>query len=444
MPSPPSSVSFATPADVDAYLDSRGFFRMELTQDRIAQCLQALGLDSAPCPVIQVVGTNGKGSTACFLANIAAAHGLRAGLFTSPHFVHPRERMVTVDDFGLEPIHEEDWLEAANAVFQTPTGPELTYFELTMAMAMTWFREVEVDVMILEAGLGGAGDATTAAPRDLVIMTPIGMDHTDVLGDSLAAIASDKAKAVPHQGMVLTPPQDPRAMHCLERVASAREASLMEVRQPRGFDPDFGFYPLPDPLAGEGPAPIPLGIMGPHQSRNARLAMAAWLVLAERFHWPTDIFGTREGLLRAFIPGRLQDVPAVAGKHPALLLDSAHNLPALDILESAVARLPTRPRHLVFTCLREKDLTSMAPVLARLCPGECIIPELAHSVRALPAADVAAVLRPVLGERVRPAGHIAEALAPLQEPALVCGSLYLLGEFFTVHPHLLGPWQPTV
>lgn len=441
-------IPLACADEVDAWLASRGFFHMELTLDRIRHCLQALALDSPRIPTVQVVGTNGKGSTACFLAHIAAAQGLQVGLFTSPHLLHPRERMVLVDDFGLEPIPAESWVAAANAVLHTPTGPSLTYFELTLAMALWWFREEDVDLIILEAGLGGGGDATTAAPREMLLVSSIGMDHADVIGPSLSAIAADKARAVPEQGIVLAVPQDPRAMFRLERVAAARQAQLFEIRLPRGFDPDFGFYPLPDPLAGEGPAPLALGLPGPHQAMNARLAMAAWLVLAGRHGWPRDVANSREGLARTWLPGRLQRVPAVAGVHPAMLLDAAHNAPALASLERALASLPRperRPRDLVFTCLKDKDLAAMTPGLARLVPGQCVVPELPESSRSMPAAEVVARLRPAFGDRVRAGGVLPEVLAAMdpaaEAPVLCCGSLYLLAEFFKLAPHLLGPWQ---
>ncbi|AGW13653.1 bifunctional folylpolyglutamate synthase/dihydrofolate synthase [Megalodesulfovibrio gigas] len=449
---PPLPALLTSAAEVDAWLASCGFFHMELTLDRIRHCLTALGLDVSHAPTVQVVGTNGKGSTACFLAHIAAAQGLQVGLFTSPHLLHPRERMVLVDDFGLEPIPAESWVDAANAVLQTPTGPSLTYFERTLAMALWWFREEEVDLIVLEAGLGGGGDATTAAPREMLLVAPIGLDHADVIGPSLSAIAADKARAVPKNGLVLAVPQDPRAIFRLERVAAARKAQLFEVRMPRGFDPDFGFYPLPDPLAGEGPAPLTLGLPGPHQTINARLAMAAWLVLASRHDWPLDAAASREGLTRTWLPGRLQHAPAVPGRYPAMLLDAAHNAPALAILEQALAR-PTRgfrrPEHLVFTCLKDKDLSAMTPLLARIVPGRCIVPELPGSSRSLPAAEVVARLRPAFGDRIQAGGSLADVLAGMASPGapistapvLCCGSLYLLAEFFKLAPHLLGPWQ---
>ncbi|GAB7079024.1 bifunctional folylpolyglutamate synthase/dihydrofolate synthase [Megalodesulfovibrio paquesii] len=446
-PGLPPVLPLATPAEADAWLASRGFFHMELTLDRVRSCLAELELHEPRIPTVQVVGTNGKGSTATFLAHIAAAQGLQVGLFTSPHLLHPRERMVLVDDFGLEPIDAESWLAAANTVLGTDAGPTLTYFELTLAMALWWFAQEEVDLIVLEAGLGGAGDATTAAPREMLLVTPIGLDHLGVLGPNISAIAADKAGAIPDEGIVLSLPQDPRVMFRLERVAETRKAQLFEVRMPRAFDPDFGFYPLPDPLAGEGPAPMTLGLAGPHQALNARLAMAAWVVLAASHGWPRDFTGSREGLARTWIPGRLQCAPAAPGRHPAMLLDAAHNPPALAILEQALTRRQQRPAQLVFTCLKDKDLDAMLPALARLTDGPCHVPELPENSRSMPAAEVVARLVPVFGERVRPAGPLDTLLPALAGPSapqgvtVCCGSLYLLAEFFKLNPHLLGPWQ---
>ena len=144
--------------------------------------LAALGLESLPHLAVQVVGTNGKGSTATFLAAMLGAHGLPTGLYLSPHFISVRERIL----MGGKLLPETDWTEAAQAVLRaTAPGGEkgrLTYFELLTAMAVRLFTSQGAEAAVYEAGLGGAGDATTALARDLVLFTPIGLDHDPLPG----------------------------------------------------------------------------------------------------------------------------------------------------------------------------------------------------------------------------------------------------------------------
>ena len=156
--------------------------------DRMRAALDRLALRRPPCCVVQIVGTNGKGSTSTMLAALAQAHGLRVGLHTSPHFLSPRER-VRLDGAMLP---EERWLELANILMQRG-GDDLSYFEFVTCLAVMAFAEA--DIAVMETGLGGSYDATTALEADLVVFTPIDLDHQSVLGPFLKDIAADKAGA---------------------------------------------------------------------------------------------------------------------------------------------------------------------------------------------------------------------------------------------------------
>ncbi len=409
---------FATFADVTAHLDRLGLFHMDFGLERMHQALDALHLRRQGVlarPMVQIVGTNGKGSTAHFLASIAERHGLRVGLYTSPHLVSVAERI----RLGGLPLPEADWPGLADRVYAA--CPELTYFEFLTVLAVLAFSQASVDCMILEAGLGGRYDATTAVEADLVCFTPVALDHMQVLGPDLATIATDKSGAMRPGVPALTAPQAAEALDALSRTARERGCELVRT-----------------PLAPPGP----LGLRGPHQRLNAGLALAAWRRLALLRGWQTDTARERQGLAEAFIPGRLQRAD-IAGL-PPLLLDGSHNEHGLKALLRALRAENLRPRAVVFTCMADKDTAALLP-LVRSLNVPIFVPGLAGNSRAAEAP----VLAGLLGACARACPDVAEALrqaaavpAPVHAPLLVCGSLYLLGAFFRLHPEFLTAKRP--
>ena len=244
---------FCSLQDVLRHLDALGLFHMDLGLDRMRRVLRALKLERPPFVVVQVAGTNGKGSTSAFLGALCAAHGCRTGLYTSPHFVSPEERI----RINGTPVPGTAWPGPANRIVAA-SGEELTYFEFLTVLALLLFREAGVEVAILEAGLGGRHDATTAVTADIVCFTPIAMDHAAVLGPTLGDSARDKAGAIRSGAPVLTAPQFPAAAQALTAAATACGAELSAAP------------PLP-------PGWLPhLGLAGAHQLINAGLALAAW------------------------------------------------------------------------------------------------------------------------------------------------------------------------
>ena len=283
-------------------------FHMDFGLGRVEAALGALGLVRPPYRVAHVVGTNGKGSTSRMLAETAMAHGLRAGLYASPHFVSVRER-VLVDGRMLD---EAAWVRLGNEVMAA-SGPDgLTYFEFITVLAVLAFARAGVDVAVMEAGLGGRYDACTAMAADVVVFTPMGLDHTAVLGDTLAAIAADKAGALRPGAPAVTAPQAPEARAELEAAAARIGVDLR----------------LPGDVPGPVPEPLRPGMAGPHQVANARLALAAWRLLATGMERDADPDACAAAVARALVPGRLQRVPA-GERGPQLYLDGAHNPHAL-------------------------------------------------------------------------------------------------------------------
>ncbi|WP_297671119.1 bifunctional folylpolyglutamate synthase/ dihydrofolate synthase [uncultured Desulfovibrio sp.] len=422
---------FRSPADILRHLDELGLFHVDMGLARMRRALAALGLTRPPFVTAQVLGTNGKGSTAAFLAALAQAHGCRTGLYTSPHFVSPAER-IRIGGAGASaciPWPAERWVEAANAVMAA--APDLTYFEFLTVLALLVFRQEHVQLAVLEAGLGGRYDATSAVAADLMCYAPIAMDHRNVLGPTLAAIAADKAAAVRGPAPVCTAAQFPAAAAALAAAARAQGASLVTAA----------------PVAADAP----LGLNGPHQRGNAGLALAAWRALAPLLGKnPDDANAQALGLRRAFMPGRLQRVPGTA-QHPPLLLDGAHNAHGMQALATALRAEGLRPAGAVYSCLNDKDWQPPARMLRHVLGAAPLFVVTLRNPRAARAEDIAAVCnsRPPATATALPEGDdaLARALAATrglpgvgpERPVLLTGSLYLLAEFFERYPQYLSP-----
>lgn len=430
----PSTDAFASFAEVSAHLDNLGMFRIRPELGRLREVMGNLGPITRPTAVFQVAGTNGKGSTCTFAASLAEAHGLRTGLFTSPHFVSFRERI----RFNGKPVSEEAVLEPANRIMAVG-GEHLTYFEFVTALAALLFTGDAVDVAVMETGLGGTWDAVTALPVDLVAYTPIGLDHCRILGDTIPAIARDKAGAMRPGKPAFAAPQSEEALRVLRGAAQEKNCP---------FAVTGGRESLPQPiLDGE----IRLGLAGEHQFVNAGLGLAIWRHLALKHGWIPDATRETQGLAAAFIPGRFQFVLASPEHgHPALLLDGAHNTHGMAALGKALAHNEIAPAAVIFSCLEDKVPTEMAAHLRVLSTGPVFIPPISHNPRAMPPEAMAKAI----GLAATPVASMAEALAranahvaaympneaaahPERHPVLVCGSLYMLGDFFTLRPDCL-------
>lgn len=394
-------------------MDKLGLFHMDLTLERMVQFWEARKVPDFP--VVHVVGTNGKGSTSAFLGSIARAHGVKVGMFTSPHFVSPRER-VQVNRMPLSP---QMWVELGNEVLATPGGDELTYFEFQTCLAMLGFERRKVDIAVMEAGMGGKYDATNVFDPRLTLFTPIGMDHEKVLGNTLSDIAADKAGAMHAKAVAITGPQKNEAMVRLQIHSDVVNARLMYA------------VDMADPVSD-----IKLGLAGIHQCVNARLALAGWRWYAADAGQKSDPQAERFGLESAFMPGRMQ---AIVLNGQRFILDGAHNGHALEALEAALKAADIQPSAVVFACLADKDCTSMVPSLRRLTEGEILVPAM-QSERASDNRVVA----DMLGDQGRPVPSLEAALqecVDLPGPILVCGSLYLLAEVYDKYPEYLNPSQ---
>lgn len=407
-------MTFPTFARFEAHLHGLGLFSMQLGLGRMHEALGRMGLDSPACVVAHVVGTNGKGSTSGFLEALARIHGLRTGLYLSPHLVGVRERI----RLHGRMLPEERWLEAANAVMDDCADVGLTYFELLTAMALWIFAREGLDLVVLEAGLGGTHDATCAMPASLAVMTPVGMDHEHVLGPTLAHIARDKA-GVLGRCPAVTGLQELQVLGIF-RAASAGQPlwNLEDCRVGDGF------------LIPADPTPLQLTqamLPGhpPYQLCNAGLALLAWSRLAHARGWQFDASLCTQALGRTRFSGRFR-------RHGDILVDGAHNPMGLAALCDALEG--RRFDRLVYQAMRDK--AQDRAVLDRLLrlADEVVIPALPGLDRAWDAAGLAALL----GRGARVAADLASALEGGGR-VLVCGSLYLAGEYYALHPEHLEP-----
>ena len=440
----PDGAPFHSYDDVIRHLDGLGVFHMDMGLGRMERALSALGLDRLTRPTVQVVGTNGKGSTSSFLLALAMAHGLKAGLYTSPHFVKPEER-IRVGHAMLPPSR---WAGLASRAVMAEEG--LTYFELLTVMAAEAFELASCDLVIYEAGLGGRYDATSALPAHMTCFVPIDLDHVQVLGHTIAAIADDKADAMQNgRQLAVSAPQPDDARRVLE--ARADELGLPLCSQPSahacaGTEAGQALWALlPAELKELAvlPPDARLGLHGPHQRMNAQTALLAWVLLCHRFGWKTDRATILLGLEQAFIPGRLQYAPAGEARS-ALWLDGAHNAHGMAALAAALGDSAAVPPHLrpgavVFSCLRDKEPEKLTAMLREAVGGiPVFIPEIQDNPRAATREELAALF----GPQARPAESLEAAIASAAKaagsaPVLICGSLYLLGDVFALWPELL-------
>ncbi|MFM8674828.1 MAG: bifunctional folylpolyglutamate synthase/dihydrofolate synthase [Vulcanococcus sp.] len=392
-------------SDLIAPFSRRG---VDLGLERLQGALAELGHPERRFAAVQVAGTNGKGSISTMVERIASAAGLRCGLYTSPHLLSWCERIRLPD--GL--IAEAELRRLLQGLQPLALRHDLTPFELVTAAAFLAFAEAEVELAVLEVGLGGRLDATTVHPRrDVLAFASIGLDHTEALGPTLAAIATEKAGVLHGGGRAVSGPQTPEAAAVLQRQAETCGCPLRWVA------------PLPPEAAG-GPE---LGLRGELQRHNGAVAVAAAEALAE-LGWPIDAAAIRRGLREARWPGRLAR-HRFSGR--PLLLDGAHNPPAAEALRreldgAADADNPTAPRRWLIAMQRHKDAPQLLQTLLRQGDQARVLALPEHPSWSAEELEAATGLPLQPAEDDLPSNlHWLVASAALP---VACGSLYLVAE----------------
>ena len=433
----------------------------------------ALGDPQLDFPSVLIAGTNGKGSTAATLASILATAGYRTGLYTSPHLIrvneriqisqstHPAEDASTEEPKSsgynrLHAIADEDFArlywrvdrQAQQLVAEEDLPHHPSFFEILTAVAFLYFAEQKIEIAVLEVGLGGRLDATNIVDPILSVITDISLDHQAYLGSTISAITREKAGILRSNGTLITLPQHPEANQVLGEIA----ATMPSLRAVSAAD----YVPRPappDPLqhVSEPPAVanrydisflgerlhVHSPLVGQHQQRNIALALSAAAELCTRHGYKLSVPEIEAGIRDTRWPGRLELLT------PNLLLDVAHNPAGAWSLRSYIASLPeTQPRTLIFSCLRDKDLSQMAQILFPLFDStstdlnrrnDHIILAPIDSPRASTLEQLIAVAHTLqIPAHAAPHSHAALAQARQVTPQggliFATGSVYLVGE----------------
>lgn len=406
------------------FLKSLGQFRLEMGLERMNKGLDILGISPEDIPVVQIVGTNGKGSTACFLEILARLSGFKTGLYTSPHLVSVKER-IRVNNFQLP---DDVWLDTANEVSGSCSGLDLTYFEFLTLMAALIFKMEKVNLAVMEAGLGGRYDATSAFHPAVNILTPVGLDHTHILGSTLEEIAMDKSLAM-RKGPVVTANQSLGVMDVFKSRAEKIGADIYEVKDYFDFTGDCLRLRSVQEMFLKGSE---MGLKGFYQLENAAAALLAWRIFAEKKGKTFDPDLCALALKNAFWPGRMHFV----SQDPMVILDGAHNPQGMEALARALGEMGIKPETIVFSCLKDKNVGEMVEIVQSFKAGNIFIPDIKANPRAMPKEELVLLF----GQRAYPLRSVKEYLAGLRNedaPVLVCGSLYLLGDIYADFPRWL-------
>ncbi len=398
--------------DVNTALLARGFTRIAFDLQKIRDLMDVLGSPQRAYPAIHITGTNGKTSTARMIDSLLRAHGLHTGRYTSPHLETVRER-ISLDG---EPISEEKLVEVYRDVaplaelVDARVFEPLTYFDMTTAMAYAAFADAPVDVAVVEVGMGGEEDATNVIDATVAVILPIGLDHTEFLGDTIEDIAWAKAGIIHKGATVITALQAEEALRPLLERSAEMDATVAREGT------EFGVVERLQAIGGQQLTLQGLGgiyddiflpLFGAHQAENAAVALAAveaFLGAGKDRQLQKEL--VREGFAGADSPGRLERVRSA----PAILLDGAHNPHGMAATVNALEE-DFSFRHLVavVAVFGDKDVSGLLdllePVAARIVVTQNSSP------RSMPLDELAQLATDIFGEdRVTVAPNMPDAI----------------------------------
>ena len=428
--------------------------------DRMRHLLHLLGNPQDQLKVVHVAGTKGKGSTATMIARMLTRAGYRTGLYTSPHLERLEERFV-IDNRRCTPQELSTLVEQVRAAVEqmdrsaANTGDATrrpTYFEITTAMAMVYFRAQDVDLAVLEVGMGGRLDSTNICHPLVCVITSISFDHTKQLGNTLALIAAEKAGIIKDGVPVVTGVTEAEPLQVIKEVAARHRCELHQLGR------DFSYELV---LPGRSPESAPAGaifdyheiysdrretlpgfrlqLLGDHQAANSAIALRTAVVL-RRLGWNLPEAALRDGLAGARCPARIE----LVCEQPAIILDAAHNVASMEALIAALeinfsGRI--RRRTAIFASSRDKDTRGMLRVLLPRF-HRVVLTRYLENPRAVPPAELQLLAELVLGEEgcpalrpevvtcTEPAEAWQCAAAELHADDLLCitGSFYIAAE----------------
>jgi dihydrofolate synthase / folylpolyglutamate synthase len=399
---------------------------------RTEALLQMLDFPDTRYPTVHIAGSKGKGSTAAMIDSVLRAAGYRVGLYTTPHLHTFRERI----QINGEPISEEMFARLTEEVIpfngrlaqEHPEWGEATAFEASTALAFLAFARAPVDVAVIEVGLGGRLDATNVIKPLVSVISSISLDHTSILGDSLAEIATEKGGIIKSGRPVISAAQQDEAANTLQTIADERSSRLTLGGRDwigSGSTRDFTVEGPHGRIEG-----LRCGLAGQHQVQNAGLAVTALHELAHRGYSISEE-SIRAGIANVRWPGRFE----VARENPTVIVDGAHNVDSSERLVEALAEeYPDHRVSLIVGIARDKDVEGMLRVLAPA--SSRVIATASRSPRATDPHSLVEMLKSIAPSvQSEAAGSVREALQRLLDDAgperhVICvtGSLYAVGE----------------
>ncbi len=413
-------------AEAIRYLESLHRFGIHLGLERMEAILERLGNPQDSLKVIHVGGSNGKGSVVAILSSVLKEANYTVGIYTSPHLVDYTERF----QINFEPITAEEFVAQVNKVRpvieEVRKGPagEPTEFEVLTAMAFNYFKEKNVNYLVLEVGLGGRLDATNVVKAPLAtIITNVELEHTAQLGETIEKIAAEKAGIIKPGVPVITAASGP-ALEVIQQAAKERNAPVFPFSAERFKLKNSTLEGLV--MIDKTYRELHLGLLGTHQFQNGSVVIKACEILMNK---GVTLFKDyyRRGFKKAFWPGRFE----IVRQEPMVILDGAHNPAAAKALAaSAKHLLKEKPVTLVLGVLEDKDYESMVRELVPIASKVVVTsPEIQRALAAGTLAEVVrkngkeAVVKPNVAEAVEEALR----LTPADEAVLVTGSLYTVG-----------------
>lgn len=417
-----------------AYIGELPKFTVKHPLDHVREFVRYLGEPGVDGKIIHVAGTNGKGSVCAYIQAILSGEGRKTGLFTSPHLVRLNERI----RIGDQDISDAEFVRVFTRVKTAALQMEAdgwghpSYFEFLFAMAMCAFSEAKVEYIILETGLGGRLDATNVVPRPLVtIITALGYDHTDLLGDTIAAIAAEKAGIIKPGVPVVCDGNDREAAAVIRNRAAelgcvCREIAknAYEIKKITSKYIDFSIL-----SAYYGGIAWTLNGGGSYQPMNAVLALEAMRIIAGDEAFKQPMAGWAEALAKVTWPGRMEEVL------PGVILDGGHNMQAIrEITDTINRQSEDRQCLILYAAVADKKYIEAAGYLAEHIEADCFITATLQDQRGVRGEELADIISGRTGCKVAVKENVREAFAyALQKKApdgrLYClGSLYLIGE----------------
>ena len=348
---------------IEQWMNSRIGLNFRSGLDRMEQAVSLLGRPDKAYPILHVTGTNGKGSTIAFLRQLLMAHGKKVGTFTSPHMISIHDRIC----IGDQPISDEDFTRIGQEVQQMEqtllqTQDQLSYFEIICLMALLYFKEQAVDVVLLEVGIGGLLDTTNVVTGEIAVITSVGLDHQETLGGTIAEIAQQKAGIFKKGKKAVVGPLPAEATAVCQDRAEQLDVDLYAFQNDFGLEQDRFWNENVDLVLPS------LGLKGDYQRENAAVALETFLLYMEGLDQEVDMDQVKHALQETRWPGRLE----LFGDQ--VYLDGAHNPHAMLRLIEFANSLAGKRVKILFGALKRKDYSGMLQTLqAGLPEAELIL-----------------------------------------------------------------------